>query len=501
VERLVAIDAGTTSVRALAVDAAGRVVDVVARPLTQSYPSPGLVEHDAIELLGLVEETLRVLVARQLAAGNSIAAIGVTNQRETTVALDLADGTVLAPAIVWQDRRTAATCAQLVRDGLADEVRARTGLTVDPYFSATKMRWLLDHADVARATRLGMCTVDTLVTWHLTGGAGTGVFVTDASNASRTLLYDLSAGDWSDELCALFGVPRESLAALTASCGVVGHVAAGIADGLAGTPVAALLGDQQASLFGQRCVHPGMAKATFGTGAFLLANAGPSRPADTDGLVTSVAWDLGDRGGRTFALEGASFVAGAAIQWLRDELGLLATSDEIGPLAASVPDANGLAFVPALVGLGSPWWSPSARGALTGISRGATRAHVARAVVGSLAFQGRAMLDTMRAGGTQLAVLRVDGGAAAMDMLCQLLADSTRLAVSRPSSVEATAIGVATLAGVAVGTTDLAALEASYEQEAGFEPGDPTAADLAFEAWLDAVERSIALGDQPARAT
>jgi len=499
VDRLVAVDAGTTSVRALAVDLDGHVVDVVARELTQSYPSPGRVEHDAAEILAHVDATLGALVAHQRAAGHTIAAIGITNQRETTVAIDRADARVLAPAIVWQDRRTTEACARLAADGHADVVRGRTGLTLDPYFSATKMRWLCEHADVATAGTLGLCTIDTLVAWHLTGGPRGGAWVTDASNASRTALYDLDRGEFTDELCGLFEVPRDALASLTASCGEVGRVAPGVVDGLEGTPVAAILGDQQSSLFGLRCLVPGMAKATFGTGAFLLANAGTTRPKDTDGLVTSVAWDLGAFGGRSFAREGASFVAGAAIQWLRDELGLIGRADEVGPLAASVPDTAGAAFVPALAGLGSPWWAPAARGALTGISRGVTRAHVARAVVESLAFQGRAMLDTMRAGGTELAELRVDGGAAAMDLLCTQLADGTRLAVSRPGSVEATAIGVALLSGVAVGATDLARIATSYEESARFEPADALFADLAFEAWLDAVGRAIALGGQDSR--
>jgi glycerol kinase len=494
VRRLVAVDAGTTSVRALAVDESGAVLDVESRPLTQSYPALGRVEHDATEILALVDETVSILVRRLDAVGDAVAAIGVTNQRETTVALDRDDGTILAPAIVWQDRRTATFCDELARAGHAADVRARTGLTLDPYFSATKMRWLLDHAPLDHARRLGLCTVDTLVCWHLTGGARGGTYATDASNASRTLLYDLDAAAFSDELCALFGVPREALPELRASCGTYGAVAKGSATGLDGVPVAAVLGDQQAALFGLRCFAPGMAKATFGTGAFLLANAGQNRPTAVDGLVTSVAWDLGEFGARQFAREGSAFVAGAAIQWLRDELGLVARADEVGPLADSVPDSAGAYFVPALTGLGSPWWEPDARGALSGLSRGVTSAHVARAVVESLAFQARAMLDAMREGGTELRELRVDGGAAAMDLLCALLADGARLRVRRPHSVEATAVGVALLAGVAVGEVGLDALEAGFDEERAFEPRDPTVADLGYEAWLEAVRRSVALG-------
>ncbi len=487
---LVAVDAGTTGVRALAVDASGRVLDVAHRELTQSYPAPGLVEHDPAEILSLVDETLAELCARR-DPDEAVAAVGVTNQRETVVALDRADGRLLGPAIVWQDRRTAPECAALAASDGAGAVRDRTGLTIDPYFSATKMRWLLEHRDLDEAARLGLCTVDTLVCWHLTGGVDGGAYVTDHSNASRTLLYDLDEGAWSDELCRTFGVPAHVLATIVASCGVVGAVRAG--SPLAGVPVAGILGDQQAALFGQRCVRPGMVKATYGTGAFLLANAGASRPPAVDGLVTTVAWDLGDAGDRAFALEGSSFVAGAAIQWLRDELGLIAEAAEVGPLATSVDDAGGACFVPALVGLGSPWWDPGARGALVGLSRGVTRAHVARAVVDALSFQGRAMLDAMRTA-VSLESLRVDGGAATMDLLCQSLADGTRLAVERPTSVEATAVGAALCAGVAVGACALDRLEDGYELDARFEPGDATLPDPAYATWLDAVGRARSLG-------
>ncbi len=487
---LVAVDAGTTGVRALAVDLAGRVVDVSYRELTQSYPSPGLVEHDAREILRLVDETLSELARRLAGAGHSVAAIGITNQRETVIAIDREDGRILAPAIVWQDRRTAPVCESMLADGHLATVREATGLTLDPYFSATKMRWLLDNAALEGAGRLGLCTVDTLVCWHLTGGADGGSFATDPSNASRTLLYDLDRATWSETLCALFGVPMRALASIRPSCSVFGTVAAGHGDGLEGVAVAGILGDQQAALFGQRCVRPGMVKATFGTGAFLLANTGPARAPHVDGLITSVAWDLGDFGPTSYVLEGSAFIAGAAIQWLRDELALIDSSSEVGELAASVADANGALFVPAFTGLGSPWWDPHARGVLLGLSRGVTRAHVARAVVDALAFQGRAILDAMRGGGIELTELRVDGGAAAMDLLCQELADSSRLTVRRPRSVEATAIGAATLAGVCVGATTLEDLDASFEEEAAFRPRDPAVIDVTYETWVDAVARS-----------
>jgi glycerol kinase len=495
-DRLVAVDAGTTSVRAVATDAAGRVVGVTRRELTQSFPSPGLVEHDATEILRLVDETLEQLAYTLHLAGDEIVAIGITNQRETTVALDRADGRVLAPAIVWQDRRTAPACAALAADGHEAVVRAKTGLTLDPYFSATKMRWLLEHGVLDGAREPALCTVDTLVCWHLTGGPDGGAFATDPSNASRTLLYDLDAADWSDELCTLFGVPRAVLATIRPSCGVLGAIPAALVPGLDGTPVASILGDQQAALFGQRCFSPGMVKATLGTGSFLLANAGDARPADGDGLLTTVAWDLGEAGPRALAVEGSAFVAGAALDWLRDELGLITSSREAGRLARSVPDSGGCVFVPALAGLGSPWWDPGARGSLVGLSRGVTRAHVVRAVVDALAFQARAMLDAMRDAGLELAELRVDGGAAAMDLLCASLADATRLVVRRPSSVEATAVGAATLAAVAVGETTLRGLATSWEQEVAFDPSDPAVADAAYAGWLDAVGRVRALAAQ-----
>jgi glycerol kinase len=491
--RLVAVDAGTTSVRAVATDLEGRVVDVAQHQLAQHFPQPGWVEHDASEILLHVDETLEELAFRLHAAGDDIVAIGITNQRETTVAIDRADGRVLAPAIVWQDRRTAEACADLAADGRGALVRARTGLTTDPYFSGTKMRWLLDSGAADDARDLGLCTIDTLVCWHLTGGPDGGLFATDASNASRTMLYDLDEGTWSEELCGLLGVPRTALAELRPSCSVLGHVPDDLLAGLDGVVVAGILGDQQAALFGQRCTAEGMVKATFGTGAFVLANAGAARPPDTDGLVTTVAWDLGELGGRTFAVEGSAFVAGAALQWLRDELGLVASSREAGRLARSVSDANGAVFVPALTGLGSPWWDPDARGTLMGLSRGVTAAHVARAVVDSLGFQGRAMLDAMRATIDGLTELRVDGGASAMDLLCQSLADGSRLVVRRPVSVEATAVGAATIAGLALGVVTLAELAGSWELDAAFEPGDPTAADVAYDTWLDAVGRVRAL--------
>lgn len=487
---LVAVDAGTTSVRALAVDVDGQVVDLEARALRSTFPAPGLVEQDPSEILALVDLTLDALGDRLAGAGHEVAAVGITNQRETTVVLDRAAGPV-APAIVWQDRRGAPRTAELTASGEAISIRAATGLPQDPYFSATKMEWLVRSGATAGIGALGLCTVDTLVAWHLTGGPAGGRFVTDASNASRTMLYDLARGDFSDELCEVFSVPREALATVVPSAGLIGTLARR-GRPLDGVPLCAVLGDQQAALLGERCTAPGEVKATFGTGAFLLANAGAVRPADVDGLVTTVAWDLADRGGRAFALEGAAFVAGAAIQWLGDELGLLERPADAGALAASVDDAGGVAFVPALSGLGSPFFDADARGAIVGLSSSTTRAHLVRATVEALAFEARAMLDAMGHGGVELTELRIDGGAAAMDLLCGLVADTSGLVVRRARSLEATAIGAALCAGIGVGLLGLDEVASGFDEDRRFVPQDHGALEGAYTAWLDAVERTRA---------
>ena len=370
---VVAIDAGTTGVRALVVDEQARVADVAYRELTQHFPRPGWVEHDPAEIWDAVRATLAEVGARLAEPGDTVAAIGITNQRETLVAFDRSTGRPLHRAIVWQDRRTAALCAELTEAGHLPLVRATTGLVLDPYFSATKAAWLLRHGDLALAAddpNLSFCTVDTWVLWNLTGGPGGGVYATDPSNASRTLLLDTATLAWSAELCDLFGVPPHTLPEVRPSAGRFG--AAALADlGAASRPSStasrsrACSGDQQAALFGQACFEPGMVKVTYGTGSFALANAGPDRPPAPDGLTVSCAWDLGRARRPThgpsrvaYALEGSTFVSGAAIQWLRDGLGIISSAAEVGPLAASVPDSGGVTFVPALTGLGSPWWDP-----------------------------------------------------------------------------------------------------------------------------------------------
>jgi glycerol kinase len=507
---VVAIDAGTTGVRALAVDARTRVADVAYRELTQHFPRPGWVEHDPAEIWEAVRTTLAEVGTRLAERGDTVAAIGITNQRETLVAFDRSTGRPLHRAIVWQDRRTTALCRELVEAGHLPLVRATTGLVLDPYFSATKAAWLLRHGDLALAAddpNLAFCTVDSWVLWNLTGGTRGGVYATDPSNASRTLLLDTATLAWSPELCDLFGVPAHTLPDVRPSAGRFGTASLGdlgsATSVLDGVPVSGVLGDQQAALFGQACFEPGMVKVTYGTGSFALANAGPDRPSAPDGLTVSCAWDLGehadDAHGRVaYALEGSTFVSGAAIQWLRDGLGIISSAADVGPLAASVPDSGGVTFVPALTGLGSPWWDPHARGIVTGLTRGVGRAHLARACVEAMAFQVRDMTDAMAAASTHpLSALRADGGAAAMDLLLSLQAEQSRMPVERPASLESTALGAATVAGLAEGIwsslTDLAGL---WHAETTFEPALPVELTDALHAgWRRAVEKSMGWAD------
>jgi glycerol kinase len=507
---VVAIDAGTTGVRALVVDERARVVDVAYREITQSFPRPGWVEHDPVEIWDAVCATLAEVGGRLAEAGGTVAAIGITNQRETLVAFDRSDGRPLHRAIVWQDRRTADICAALEHEGHLPMVRERTGLVLDPYFTATKITWLLRQGDLALSAgdpNLAFGTVDSWLLWNLTGGTRGGQFATDPSNASRTMLLDTATLAWSADLCALFGVPPHTLAEVRPSAGRFGLAQLpdlGPATAvLHGVPVSGVLGDQQAALFGQACIDPGMVKVTYGTGSFVLANAGPDRPAPPDGLIVSVAWNLGAHAGHArapvaYVLEGSTFVSGAAIQWLRDGLGLIQSAAEIGPLAESVDDSGGVTFVPALTGLGSPWWDPAARGIITGITRGTGKAQLARACVEAMAFQVRDMTDAMRAASPYpLSALRADGGAAAMNLLLRLQAEQSRMPVSRPRSTESTALGAATLAGLAEGMwgspDELAGL---WGAEAQFEPELPVElTDAVYASWQRAVDRSRGWAD------
>jgi len=496
---VIAIDAGTTGVRALAVDESGAVVDVSYRELTQYYPRPGWVEHDPVQIWDSVVDTVAEVARRRHEGGDTVAAIGITNQRETVVAWDRASGRPLHRAIVWQDRRTAERCDQLRAEGYLPVVRERTGLVLDPYFSGTKMEWLLGPGGVAVTDDLVLATVDTWLIWNLTGGPDGGVLATDATNASRTLLFDIRQLAWSDELCTVFGVPRRVLPDVRPSCGRFGVVRGDLgaaAATLAGVPVSGVAGDQQAALFGQACVAPGMAKVTYGTGSFVLLNVGERCPPPSEGLLTTVAWDLGEHGGSSpvvYALEGAVFVTGAAIQWLRDGLGLIDEAAGIGPLAERVADSEGVFVVPAFTGLGSPWWDPYARGTITGLTRGVGAPHIARAVIEAMAYQVRDVVDAMTNAGTELAALRVDGGAAVLDLLLQIQADQLRVPVSRPATTETTALGAATLAGVAEGVwASVDDLESIWSLEAQFEARvSALAADRAYDGWRRAVERSL----------
>jgi glycerol kinase len=411
-----------------------------------------------------------------------VASVGITNQRETVVAWDRRTGTPLARAIVWQDRRTAERCAELAPH--LPLVRRTTGLVLDPYFSGTKAAWLLENNDMPAVEHVAVGTVDAWLVWKLTDGRE---FATDPSNASRTMLFDIRSMSWSSEMCGLLGVPERTLPEVRPSSGRFGVTSSvpGLADGI---PISGIAGDQQAALFGQGCTTEGMAKNTYGTGSFVLLNVGTSCPEPTDGMLTTVAWDLGS--GPVYALEGSIFVTGAAVQWLRDGLGIISESSEIGPLAASVPDTGGVYVVPAFTGLGSPWWDPYARGTIVGITRGTTRAHIARAVVESMVFQTRDAIDAMTsAGGVTLAELRVDGGASVMDMMLQHQADELGVPVLRPVDHETTALGAAYLAGLAEGvwssTDDTRAM---WQLDARFEPGQPSGR---HDTWRRAVERSL----------
>lgn len=487
---VIAIDAGTTGVRSRAFSPDRTISWSSYREFTQHYPSPGWVEHDAAEIWEAVRATLLDVIRQADAAKSPVAGIGITNQRETVLAWSRSTGRPYGTAIVWQDRRTAERCTQLDADGTLGMVRDRTGLVLDPYFSGTKIEWLLHHRNIPQGPDLAVGTIDSWIIWNLTGGA---VHATDPSNASRTMLFDIRTMAWSDELCELIGVPRDSLPDVKPSSGRFG-VTAGDREIPAGLAVSGVAGDQQAALFGQACVEPGMTKNTYGTGSFVLMNVGHEVPPVTEGMLTTVAWVL-DGHQPTYALEGAIFVTGAAVQWLRDGLGIIEQSGDIGPLAASVPDSGGIYLVPAFTGLGSPWWDPYARGAVLGITRGTSRAHLARATIESMALQTRDVVHAMvTAGGTPIRDLRVDGGASVNDLLMQIQADQLGVPVRRSSEHEATALGAALLAGLAEGIwTSLDEVADRWELDAEFRPaGGDTAvlADLLHDQWLRAVTRT-----------
>jgi len=487
---ILALDQGTTSSRAIVFDRDGGIVAVAQKEFRQIFPQPGWVEHDADEIwstqMGVVHEAL----ARAGVRAADIAAIGITNQRETAVIWDRTTGRPIHNAIVWQDRRTAGLCDQLRADGHVETFQRKTGLLIDAYFSGTKVKWLLDHVPGARERaergELAFGTIDSWLVWNLTGGA---LHLTDATNASRTLLYNIHTGEWDDELLGLLDVPRSLLPEVRASSEVYGETSPGLfGDRI---KVAGIAGDQQAALFGQACVAPGMAKNTYGTGCFMLLNTGTKAVPSTNQLLTTVAWKVGSR--VDYALEGSIFVAGAVVQWLRDGLGIIRTAPEVETLAASVPDNGGVYLVPAFVGLGAPHWDSYARGAMLGLTRGSTAAHIARAALESIAYQTADVLDAMQQdAGLQLSELRVDGGAATNNLLMQFQADILGVPVVRPKVTETTALGAAYLAGLAVGYwSSEAEIMAQWGVDRRFEPQMETSRRASLLAgWRKAVERS-----------
>lgn len=482
---VVAIDSGTTGVRSIAFDERGVPVGSSYREFPQYFPQPGWVEHDANEIWSAVLTTLSELVS---SLDQPIAAIGITDQRETVVTWDKATSKPLHRAIVWQDRRTAERCAELKEAGQLDLVRNTTGLVLDPYFSASKLEWLITngHIEVGPTTAFG--TVDSWLVWKLTGGAA---HVTDTTNASRTLLFDIGSLEWSGELLDLFGVPASIMPEVLPSSGRFAMTTNGLPIP-ANIPISGIAGDQQAALFGQACFNPGDAKNTYGTGSFILMNVGQEKPDPVDGLLTTVGWTLAD-GTTTYAMEGAVFVTGAAIQWLRDGLGVISEAAEIGPLAAEVDSSDDVFIVPAFAGLGSPWWDPLARGTIVGLTRGTTRSHLARATVDSMALQSRDVIDAMAsAGGVDVESLRVDGGAAVMDLLLQIQADQIGVPVHRSAIAETTALGAAYLAGIAEGVWDSTdEVSSAWRSDFTATPArDREAANALHTRWLQAVDRS-----------
>ena len=491
-DHLLAIDQGTTSTRAILFDRALAPIASAQQEFAQLYPGPGLVEHDPEAIWSTVLATVRTAMAKADAGAKDIAAIGITNQRETAVVWDRQSGRAIHNAIVWQDRRTADACAALRQAGHEAAIAARTGLLLDPYFSATKIAWLLDHVDGARAAaqagRLAFGTIDTFLLWRLTGGK---LHATDATNAARTLLLDIGRGSWDAELCRLFDIPMTLLPEVRNCAGDFGVTE------LFGGPIRILgvAGDQQAATVGQGCFTPGMMKATYGTGCFALLNTGAAPVASQHRLLTTIAYQLG--GERTYALEGAIFIAGAAVQWLRDALKVIGAAPDVNALAAAADPAEAVYLVPAFVGLGAPWWDAQARGAMFGLTRKSGVPELARATLEAVGYQTRDLFEAMRqdwpaaAGDT---VLRVDGGMAASDVTMQFVADILAAPVDRPVVMETTAVGAAYLAGLAAGLCpDLAGFAAGWKRERRFEPRmDDATRERKWAGWRDAVARTLA---------
>ncbi|SHM15179.1 glycerol kinase GlpK [Rhizobacter sp. OV335] len=493
---LLALDQGTSSSRSIVFDRAGGIVAMAQREFRQIYPQPGWVEHDPMEIWHSQLATAKEVLAKARISASDIASIGITNQRETTVVWNRRTGEPLYNAIVWQDRRAEPTCAALRERGLEATFREKTGLIIDAYFSGTKLKWILDHVGGAReaASRgeLAFGTVDSWLMWHLTGGA---VHATDVSNASRTLLLNVRRNTWDDELLQLLDVPREVLPQVFPSSHMYGHTKAGLLG--ASLPIGGVAGDQQSALFGQACFRAGLAKNTYGTGCFMLMHTGAQFQTSTNGLITTSAAQPTAQ--TEFALEGSVFIGGAVVQWLRDGLNAIKASSEVQSLAESVPDAGGVMFVPAFTGLGAPYWKADARGAIVGLTRGTTVAHIARAALESIAFQSAALLqamgrDAVAAGGAPVSELRVDGGACVNNLLMQFQADLLGIPVVRPKVIETTALGAASLAGLSCGVySGLDELARQWQVERTFHPTMSRERSQALMAeWERAVRQTVA---------
>ena len=488
---ILALDQGTTSSRAIVFDQRGEIVALAQKEFRQIFPQPGWVEHDADEIWTSQISVAHEALAIARLSAKDVAAIGIANQRETTLLWDRATGKAVANAIVWQDRRTASVCEQLTAQGHADSIQQKTGLVIDAYFSATKLAWLLDNVPDCRrraeAGELAFGTIDTWLAWKLSGGA---LHITDASNASRTMLFNIERGEWDEDLLAVFNVPRALLPDAKPSSAIYGTTDSELFS--ASIPIAGIAGDQQAALFGQMCLTPGMAKNTYGTGCFMLLNTGEKAVASTQKLLTTVAWNLN---GRTrYALEGSVFVAGAIVQWLRDGLGIIRTSADVEALALSVPNNGGVYLVPALTGLGAPHWDPHARGAIFGLTRGSSAAHLARAALEGIAHQVADVLDAMQNdAAVKLTELRVDGGASQNNLLMQFQADLLGVPVIRPRVTETTALGAAYLAGLAAGFwRSIDEISGQWQPERIFQPqfSEQTRA-LHRQGWRDALLRTM----------
>jgi glycerol kinase len=491
---LIAIDQGTTSTRAIAFDAALRPLATTQTELRQIYPAPGHVEHDPEEIWTAVVATVRTVMAQAHVTARDVAGIGITNQRETTVIWDRQTGKPIHNAIVWQDRRTAEHCESLQRTGHESEVTNKTGLLLDPYFSASKIAWLLENVDGARAAvedgKLAFGTIDSFILWRLTGGKA---HLTDATNAARTLLFDIDKAEWDGDLCRLFGVPHQLLPGVRDCAGAFGETVADVFG--SPIPILGIAGDQQAATIGQGCFKPGMMKSTYGTGCFALLNTGQERMRSRNRLLTTIAYQL--EGKRTYALEGAIFVAGAAVQWLRDGLKFIAASSDVGSLAQRADPAEQVYLVPAFVGLGAPYWDAQARGAVFGLTRNCGAAELTRAALEAVAYQTRDLLEAMHAdwpsSKTSATVLRVDGGMTASDFTMQFLADILASPVDRPTVMETTALGAAYLAGRAAGVCpELDGFASQWRLDRRFEPRmDADTREQKYSGWKQAVRRTL----------